>query len=210
MTTSLQSYGLPLDKIATMLSLKIPTDTIALALGCHPDKIAQLIDSSEDLQALLVAATAKQVQHEINKDTSLRSIERDLLTQIKLLVPESESLSEVTAALQRVEAVKRSQEAAGIQQAEVGSTLNLTLSHIGETQIQLTLTQNNQIESINGRTMASMPYKATMDMIQSKKFPERNDHIAKALDIQGIEDLEHESTKAPPRATTEANEPEEA
>jgi len=190
---ALQSTELPLDKIATMISLDIPVDKIALSLGCTPDKVRQLIDHSEPLQDLLVEATAKQVQHDIQTDVTLKTIERTLLTKIKELIPSSDSLAEVTGALQKIATVKAAEQKAGAQQAEPGTTLNLQLSHIGEATIQLSLSAENQIESINGRTMAPMPYKATMDILTSKKRPNDAQDIADALEIPGIEDLANES-----------------
>lgn len=185
---------IPLPKLAILVSLSLSADKIALAFGVTPDKIRQLIDTSEELQALITKATAEEVQQDLNKHVTILSIEKKLLTQADLLAQDSESLGEVMGALHKLTVVKQLREEAGAQQADPGTTLDLTLSHIGQAQINISLTSNNQIQSIDGRSMAPMPYKAAMSLItkgkNGKQRYQDKQPLADALDIPDIESLE--------------------
>ena len=198
MTSQAISTGLPTDKIAKMISLDIPISKIALAFGVSPEKISELVSSDSTLQVLITQETAKQVQQEVNQEVSYRNIEKSLLTKIAGLIPESESLGEVTSALAKIATVRAQKAQMGAQQAEPGATLNLTLSHIGQSKVNITISNDNQIEAINGRTMASMPYKATMDLLTNKTlytdsdFNSDREALAEVLDIPDIASMAKE------------------
>ena len=198
MTNKALQSGLPLDKVAKMISLDIPIHKIALAFGVTPDKIKQLIDSDHTLQVQITQETARQVQQDVNKEVNFRNIEKTLLSRISDLIDESESLGEVTSALQKVSSVRQQQAQLGAQQAEPGTTVNLTLSHIGQSKINITISDDSQIESINGRVMASMPYKATMDLITNKQTytqsieDEGDEALVDVLDIPDIASMAKE------------------
>ena len=156
------------EHIARLLALNIPQRQIAAAVGVTEGRLSQMIgdEANLKLKSLIQEAKATNAAQEIEKDINLEAIERNLILKVGELVEDVPSLGEAVSALERLTKL-RAIRAVGDLPSEAKRP-TIFIGKLISTQIAISLTPENEIADVNGRSMATMATKSVLDLIASR------------------------------------------
>ncbi len=163
-----------LERIATLLSSGLKPSAVASIVGCSPARISQLLKDSPDLQSLIAEKEAELLTKDIEDETlaaKYHAAENALIQQILDMAPSAE-LKDVTNAL-KVVSERQEKRKARINPVTQGSlTINQTVVSLSlpkQALPALTLNAENEIISINERTLAPLASSNVEKLFQTLK-----------------------------------------
>ena len=159
-----------LERIAKLLAIGIPATQVANAVGITDGRLSQLVSESTELQSLITANKAIIATQEVNKVATLEGIERDLIDKIGGLVGELDSLGEGVRALEGIMKIKASKSAS--PETSRPGQATILINNLVHSRLELVLSSSNEIASIEGRSMTTMPKKQVLELVKERSESE--------------------------------------
>lgn len=161
------------ERIAELLSHRVPQVRIAAAVGITPGRLSQLIEEDAELQGLLVHADAKKVDQDIKRGRAYENIEGMMIRKMPEMVGECTSLGELTRSLAILQDIRNKEAGYALpgDSTGIGAGVQINLSDVAKAQINVVIGPNKAIIELAGRNVCPMTRRNAEDYL-------RNEHQA--------------------------------
>jgi C-terminal processing protease CtpA/Prc len=167
------------DRIKELLGAGLLPSVVSSAVGCSESYVSQLLSQESfaaEVQELRLLALTAQKERDANYDT----LEDKLLARLGDTIDTLVRPREIASILQTVNNAKRRSHPAELGATAATTIVNLSLPNI--VAAKFTVNGANQVMEIEGRSIATMPAKAVLDMISPVgKLPNKE---TEQLDIE--------------------------
>lgn len=144
---------IPREKILSLLGNGLPPETVALAVGCDPSYISQLL-ADETFREEVQLARLKNLTEATNRDREYDKLEDELLGKLKDSLGFLIKPRDILTALAIINKAER-RGAPPVEQTLVNNTIvNLTLPD--KVRMEFTTNSDHQVVAVNGRSMLTL------------------------------------------------------
>lgn len=154
------------EQILELLGHGLGISEVALAVGCDPSWISQLMSDESfkaEVQTLRAARTAKHLEH----DTNLDQLEARVLERLGKLVDFCTKPGEAAKVFSILNGAKRRAAATAETGAPTGTVVNINLPQA--VAVQLQISQDRQVIEVAGRSMTTLPAKQVAAALEQRK-----------------------------------------
>lgn len=161
------------ERIAELLSHRVPQVRIAAAVGITPGRLSQIIEEDTELHGLLTQADAKKVDQEVRRGKAYDNIEGMMIRRMPEMVQECTSLGEMTRSLAILQDIRNKEAGYALpgDSTGIGTGVQINLSDVAKAQINIVIGPNKSIIELAGRNVHPMTRHNAEDYL-------RNDHPA--------------------------------
>jgi len=144
---------IPREKILSLLGTGLPPETVALAVGCDPSYISQLL-SNEAFREEVQLARLQNLTEATNRDSEYNKLEDELLGKLKDSLGFLIKPRDILTALAIINKAER-RGAPPIEQTLVNNTIvNLVLPQ--KVRMEFTTNSDHQVVAVNNRSMLTL------------------------------------------------------
>jgi hypothetical protein len=169
MSAAVQTYGSKKEQIKQLLQANCSASEAAAAVGCEVSYVSQLMEDKE-FSSDVVVHRIKLLQDQSARDLRYDGLEDKLLVSLEMKVESQGSLMKTETllrALQTTNGAKRRGATSGAPQTIINNVVNLTLPSQAIRQFQVN--QENEVISVAGQHLISMPAKQLLSLARVEK-----------------------------------------